>query len=474
MSKPNTNYFRVLRGVIDHLPENSGSARRAVYARARIAIVEQLRAFTPALSASEITNEQLRLEDAIRRVEMESVRPVSAAPGSAGSPAPEISDLPGATAEADDIVVGQSLSGTPQFMEDALAAAEHSADRMVGWATLILAALAAFVLFTGMIYAWGERDTALSWIASVGFLVEERLAGDADLPETPDNVARQVAPAVEKDATRLSSGSQNLRIAPDARIVDATEIETAGLDGTLTASLPPPGAPAGTVSDAPDKSSATGKTDNAAGEALPLPAKRPGEEVPTPPVPEIVDEPAPQAAGPAVTLTLFDLPPVAGDGVPVSYAGSVNWRAETDGGGRVTALVADVEIQPEGRSLAIRILPNRDPELSATHIMEFILDDWILSIEEEIRTLEEIRIKPDAPLPAAALQGVPARVSANLLWFALIDDADSRARNLAALSGGVSIEIVIIQENGARGVLDIAFGAAGRRLLTDALSEWQS
>lgn len=68
------DYYSILKKTIASLPESNGAARRSVYSRARNAIVNQLKAYEPPLSPSEITAEQLRLEEAIRKVEAEAAR----------------------------------------------------------------------------------------------------------------------------------------------------------------------------------------------------------------------------------------------------------------------------------------------------------------------------------------------------------------------------------------------------------------
>jgi hypothetical protein len=56
------------------LEKGTAESRRALYDRARTALVDQLRGVTPALSESDITRERLALEEAIRKVESESIR----------------------------------------------------------------------------------------------------------------------------------------------------------------------------------------------------------------------------------------------------------------------------------------------------------------------------------------------------------------------------------------------------------------
>ena len=66
------DYKELLRRAVSALPENNGAARRAVYEKARSALVGQLRAITPPLPARDITQHRLQLEDCIRQVEQEA------------------------------------------------------------------------------------------------------------------------------------------------------------------------------------------------------------------------------------------------------------------------------------------------------------------------------------------------------------------------------------------------------------------
>jgi len=66
------DYKELLRRAVEALPENTGPARRAVYEKARAALVGQLRAINPPLPARDITTHRLQLEDCIRLVEQES------------------------------------------------------------------------------------------------------------------------------------------------------------------------------------------------------------------------------------------------------------------------------------------------------------------------------------------------------------------------------------------------------------------
>src|SRR5476649_1993248 len=74
------DYHPLIARAVDGLGSSSGEARRSLYERARAALVAQLRAIEPALSEADITRERLALEDAIRKVEAETVRKARAEP----------------------------------------------------------------------------------------------------------------------------------------------------------------------------------------------------------------------------------------------------------------------------------------------------------------------------------------------------------------------------------------------------------
>src|SRR6185295_9200812 len=68
------DYYPLIARAVAGLEKNTGDVRRALYERARGALVAQLRSVTPALNESDVTRERLALEEAIRKVEAESAR----------------------------------------------------------------------------------------------------------------------------------------------------------------------------------------------------------------------------------------------------------------------------------------------------------------------------------------------------------------------------------------------------------------
>lgn len=69
------DYYPLIARAVAGLDANStGEQRRALYERARSALIAQLRGVQPPLSESEITRERLTLEEAIRKVEQEAAQ----------------------------------------------------------------------------------------------------------------------------------------------------------------------------------------------------------------------------------------------------------------------------------------------------------------------------------------------------------------------------------------------------------------
>src|SRR5229473_173187 len=68
------DYYPLISRAVAGLEKKNGENRRALYERARGALLAQLRGVTPSLNESDITRERLALEESIRKVEAEAAR----------------------------------------------------------------------------------------------------------------------------------------------------------------------------------------------------------------------------------------------------------------------------------------------------------------------------------------------------------------------------------------------------------------
>jgi hypothetical protein len=78
-------YPLIARAIAGLDPSAPGESRRALYERARAALIAQLRSVQPPLSESEITRERLSLEEAVRKVESEAAQRAREASRSGGA-----------------------------------------------------------------------------------------------------------------------------------------------------------------------------------------------------------------------------------------------------------------------------------------------------------------------------------------------------------------------------------------------------
>jgi hypothetical protein len=85
------DYYPLISRAVAALEKNNGENRRALYDRARAALLAQLRGVTPPLNESDITRERLALEESIRKVEAEAARRF--AEPSRQPPAPKIRSI---------------------------------------------------------------------------------------------------------------------------------------------------------------------------------------------------------------------------------------------------------------------------------------------------------------------------------------------------------------------------------------------
>src|SRR5215471_6649167 len=75
-----TDYYPLLTRTVAALERNTAETRRSIYVRARTTLTEQLRTLDPPLSESKILYERTALEQAIRKIEVESARRAPAEP----------------------------------------------------------------------------------------------------------------------------------------------------------------------------------------------------------------------------------------------------------------------------------------------------------------------------------------------------------------------------------------------------------
>lgn len=544
------DYYSILKKTIASLPENNGSARRNVYSRARNAIVSQLKAYEPPLSPSEITAEQLRLEEAIRKVEAEAARetlmatrPAPAAPApmapaggaSAPAPAPRAEPYPpsspapraplgSAVQEAERL--GEASSRAVQTARDAFQnesapeepATERNQPRMEP--------------SFGAVRPAGEAASAPAAPYATP-APEPRPAPSADEGLRPDPSAPRgepYAPAGLKSSVPLDEPRKTRTRAPRKQRAAGgssfmSYVFLAGFvlvligvgafvfsQRSLIAGMFSSGEDTAATTGEPAPEAAAPEADAAAGGETPgkntdrlltdtgEPAVAPDARTvtttlitpSTPAQPQEVPAAAPQAAAPvaapaqpaaanapgtivAQKAFLYEEGEDA-SGSGTASPGNVAWSVtvETDAGGKKeTVLVAQAQIPDRNVNLTVRIKPNSDSSLPASHLVEiqFQLPEGFSG--GDVSNVPGLVMKPTEEARGDALLGASVKVAPGYFWIALSSVDSERDRNLALMRERGWIDIPMLYENGKRAIFTLEKGAPGARALELAIAAWQ-
>ena len=128
-------YPLIARAIAGLDPSAPGESRRALYERARAALIAQLRSVDPPLSESEITRERLSLEEAVRKVESEAAQRARETPrGSANGDRARAGDAFRATTRpAAKSADGAPVRPRPPSRNDRPPGQEDRAERNLRW-----------------------------------------------------------------------------------------------------------------------------------------------------------------------------------------------------------------------------------------------------------------------------------------------------------------------------------------------------
>jgi hypothetical protein len=587
------DYYSILKKTIASLPENNGAARRSVYSRARNAIVNQLKAYEPPLAPSEITAEQLRLEEAIRKVEAEAAReslglgtaapksePVAEAPQVASPVAPPQPDSEPASENPQPAPVSDPVSHdqgaeaaedtTPSPLKETLAEAEtlgaaasqasQSARDAVEHQPAQTDSEAANTAPVRQEPAFESQPTADEGLFEPGpeTSIDQATsapAGDPDAASQPETAAptvgrgRRAKPSASDALRGASSGNRILPIAAAAAVVlilgaagayfllpsdeqtadggpSATNGET---QTTTTAVQPEPAAPDQGTTEQDDPSQAAadetkntdrllndGADDVVAPDALTVTTTTitPQEDTPAPSQPSIVTsteneqvpaaEPAtpeqppvavpddnlaaisPEEAAPSVPAVaeessvqrsiLYEEGEESG-GAGTAAQGAVVWTLdeETNLDGEAQAVLsASVEIPERDVKVDIRIKPNDDTSLPASHLVEIKYEFPETFAAGDVVNVPGLVMKPTEEARGDALIGASVKVSPGFFWIALSSLPNEQQRNLALLRERGWIDIPMLYENGKRGILTLEKGTVGADAVEKAITAWQA
>jgi hypothetical protein len=464
-----TDYLPLLTRAVATL-DKSPEGRRAVYDRARQALVAQLRSMNPPLAESEITRERLALEEAIRRAEMQigktdpAVRPPP--PPSPGEAAPRPTQPQGASPTAAPAVrtpPAPAPASTPRPRATEPATGAKVVRDAVAEAGQIGAATAEA--------ARSARDTLPSAYAL------EPAADDAtDMPPRPpaadkpnDELSAPLAPRAPK-ARSIDFAKADARKAMQARLVVggivgvllgvAILIGYVHRDRILTSF----GLGQRTAqSDAPKVSDRVTPEQK----AQPQPqARAPTSSQPGAGAP---------AAAVAQRAVLYEENPGAGGQQLQTFVGTAVWKTETvnPGPGRPPELGLRVDVEVPDRKMTVTMTLRRNPDqtLPASHTVEVQFatpgDPF-----GGVANLPGIRAKTTETAQGAPLVGLVVRVMPGFFLVGLSAIEADREQNLSLLRERGWLDVPFVYNNGRRAVLVIEKGTPGERAVNEVVAAW--
>lgn len=504
-------YYAVLSKAVAGLESSSAEARRAVYDKARNALIGQLKAIDPPLPTAEISRQRLELEEAIRRVERETSSVPAGAPVRVAAPQPSEAHPGGPPRSSPKDVFRRAIQDAERGKGEPVRAATPGRDdadwagetppppvsparQAAAYAPPPRAPVAEPPLAEGpelapnYDYDWENRDGK----------------PDSDLPADPYVDVRD-RPAKTRGGRRRSGRDDHDEIVERARpsrlplilllvlivamlgglgalgwsqravladllgsfdsstpqeapapVVEAPPVDASGKDTDRLLPGAVPGAPAETVRDVSPQSASGASANDAVSSAA-----------------------APQASEPDVDAlvaqraTLFEEPvdgATAARGV-VAIDAAVTWSFNQDGVAGPEA-VANIDVPERGLKLTVSFRQNSDPALPASHIVEirYALPDTFPG--KGIKEIPRIGFKPSADSRSQPLTGGSANVDDRVFWIALSKEANDVTSNIALMRDQGWIDLPLVYETGQRAIITFEKGTPGERVFEKTLAAW--
>jgi hypothetical protein len=495
-----TDYHPLIARAVEGLQKSTGEARRALYERARTALVTQLRSVDPPLSETEITKERLALEDAIRKVEGETARKartelretrVAAAPPQRSEPAaPRPAPAPAAAAAKTEAQRRAYLPPSARERLLSARAASLTRDGIKG--------------FRDAVGGGGELDSEQDTRDSYG-----AAAASARIADPPD------APARRNYAQRF----ENLNSIEHLEQLDGRESGFEFEDDHAAAEsaryLPTPTFEHEGEQARPPRSYrglaklivalvifagvaglVTWQWSNLAGvyhRATQIGTKPPTQTTTAPPAAEpkfagrVPQEGANQAPAAGASPSAQPPPAVAqrvvlyeedpNDPSGKRYAGSAIWHTETvsPGSGLAPELAvrADIEIPERRMTVTWSLRRNTDQALPASHTIEVMFNLPADFAGGGIANVPGILMKQSEQARGTPLAGLAVKVTNGFFLIGLSAVEADMQRNVQLLKDRPWFDIPIVYTNGGRAILAMEKGPPGDRAFAEAFATWE-
>jgi hypothetical protein len=528
------DYHPLIARAVAGLEKNTGENRRALYERARTALVAQLRGVVPALDESEITRERLALEEAIRKVEAESARharetarptfakraeiprreetprstPPAASPPAAKpdeTPAPD-SSAPASSAPASSTSAPVTRRPTPRTLSTPRSLSDRSAPSRSAPST-------------------SDNGGARESMRGSRTLQDEALRGFRGVANDPNGGAASRRSERHDDAESGLPPAPSLERHP---LEEYGQLEPQVQPENLWA--PPHGAqpdgtddfagphPAGESYDAQDardghdepprrrrRSYGTmirvglvlmlalavgglaywqrSNIASVAGSVVALfhsPAAQQPRETSRarPKITDRIGQPTAQpSSGPPVAqrVVLYEEDPDDPQGK--RFVGTVVWRTEmkpaSPGRPPELAVRADIEVPERKMSVTWSLRRNTDQSLPASHTIEIVFNLPADSPSGGVQNVPGVLMKQSESTRGVPLAGLAVKVTPGFFLIGLSSLEPDMQRNIQLLKDRAWFDIPIVYNNNRRAILAMEKGTPGEKAFAEAFAAWK-
>jgi hypothetical protein len=203
----------------------------------------------------------------------------------------------------------------------------------------------------------------------------------------------------------------------------------------------------------------------------------PKKETPTdrPKITDRVGQPSNSPVAPvAQRVVLYDEDPAEPQGK--QYVGQVVWRTENVAGPNGTtdiAIRADIDIPDRKFKSALTIRRNNDTALPASHTVEMTFQLPPDFAGGGVSSVPGVLMKSNEQTRGTPLAGLAVKVTDNFFLIGLSNVEADRGRNLQLLKERSWFDIPLVYGNQRRAIVALEKGAPGERAFNDAFAVWQ-
>ncbi len=199
-----------------------------------------------------------------------------------------------------------------------------------------------------------------------------------------------------------------------------------------------------------------------------------GATAPRPKIADRVGQPSEQAAPVAQRVVLYDEDPADPKGK--QYVGTVVWRTEqmkgTGGAAGDLAVRGDIDIPERKFKMSMSFRRNTDTSLPASHTAELT---FVLPADFSgggIANVPGILMKSNEQARGTPLAGLAVKVTDGFFLVGLSNVDTDRSRNVQLLKERSWFDVPLVYTNQRRAIIAIEKGAPGERVFNDAFAAW--